>query len=278
VKALKKSENNLQLNFFNLNFNIMRLVLNLLVVVLALGSLQSCVSKKKFNELLASKEAADKALAETQAKVKSLEADNATLKSSMEAEKARMNGEIASLRKDLDATKSQVAAVQSKLDMTSAELTKVKSEINGIFANYKSSGLGLEEKDGRLYITTGQPVSFGSAAYALTKSQKSAIVQLATTLKSNPKLKVLVEGNTDTDKVSKGSALGDNWQLSSYRALAVCRELVKNGVNPAQVAAVGRGDTMPKGDNSTKAGKATNRRTEVVADPDLNGLLQAAKQ
>ena len=59
----------------------MRLVLNLLVVVLALGSMQSCVSKKKFDELLASKEAADKALAETQTKVANLEKENGLHKS-----------------------------------------------------------------------------------------------------------------------------------------------------------------------------------------------------
>lgn len=256
----------------------MRLVLNLLVVVLALGSLQSCVSKKKFNELLASKEAADKALAETQAKVKSLEADNATLKSTLEAEQARMNGEIAKLRSDLDATKGQLNAMQSKLDMTSAQLAKIKQEVNGIFATYSDSGLALEDRGGRMYVTTAQPVTYGSAAYGLNKSQKTAIMELAKTLKNNPKLKVLVEGNTDSDKVMPGSALVDNWQLSSMRALAVCRELIKNGVNPAQVAAVGRGDTMPKGDNATKAGKAANRRTELTADPDLNGLMQAVKQ
>ena len=50
----------------------MRLILKLLILVMALGTFQSCVSKKKYDELLAAKEATDQALAETQANLKTL--------------------------------------------------------------------------------------------------------------------------------------------------------------------------------------------------------------
>ncbi|NRB64341.1 MAG: flagellar motor protein MotB, partial [Saprospiraceae bacterium] len=65
----------------------MSLILNVLVVVLVLGSLQSCVSKKKYDELLASKEATDAALAETQSQVKNLEETNAQLEQTMTEQK-----------------------------------------------------------------------------------------------------------------------------------------------------------------------------------------------
>jgi chemotaxis protein MotB len=240
--------------------------------------MQSCVSKKKFDELLASKAAADKALAETQTKVANLEKENADLKTQLEAEKARLNGEIANLRKDLDATKAQISAVQQKLDMSQAELTKIKNEVNGIFSAYKSSGLTAEERDGRLYLMSSAPLDYKSGSFGLSKAQRAAVAQLATTLKSNPKLKILVEGNTDTDKVRGGGAYQDNWELSSKRSLAICRELIKAGVSPAQVATVGRGETMPKADNSTKEGKAANRRSELVADPEMAPLLKITKQ
>ena len=91
---------------------------------------------------------------------------------------------------------------------------------------------------------------------------------LAETLKANPALKVLVEGHTDSDKVKEGAPYADNWELSTKRALRVVRELVKNGVNPDQVAAVGRGDSMQTGE-----GKDADRRTQVVADPNLKSVL-----
>jgi flagellar motor protein MotB len=45
--------------------------------------------------------------------------------------------------------------------------------------------------------------------------------------------------------------------------------LIKNGVSPEQVGAVGRGDTMQLGDD-----KAANRRTEILADPDLKNIIK----
>ncbi len=246
----------------------MRLILNILVVVMVLSSLQSCVSKKKYDELLASKEATDAALAETQTKVANLEEQNSELASTLESEKTRLNGEISSIKSDLDATKSQMAQVEEKLNMTSQELADLKSEINGIFSSYSDAGLSVKEADGRLYVVTDPGVSYRSGSYGLSKDERSALADLAETLKSNPALKILVEGHADEDKVKAGASYADNWELSSKRALRVVRELIKNGVAPSQVAAVGRGTSM-----STGEGKEADRRTEVVADPSLKSLM-----
>lgn len=245
----------------------MRLILNFLLVVFALSALQSCVSKKKYDELTAAKEATDAALSETQTKVQSLEEQNAELESTMQSEKERLNGEIAGIRSDLDATKSQMAQVSEKLNMTEKELADLKTEINGIFGAYKDSGLSLKEMDGRLYVVT-DPVSYNSGSYGLSRDERNALAELAETLKANPELKVLVEGHADSDKVKAGAGYADNWELSSKRALRVVRELVKNGVSPSQVAAVGRGDSMTTGE-----GKAADRRTVVLPDPNLKSIM-----
>ncbi|MEM6379096.1 MAG: OmpA family protein, partial [Bacteroidota bacterium] len=242
------------------------LILNFLLVVFALSALQSCVSKKKYDELTAAKEATDAALAETQTKVQSLEEQNADLESTLESEKERLNGEIAGIRSDLDATKSQMASVESKLNMTQKELEDLKAEINGIFGAYEDSGLSLKEMDGRFYVVT-DPVNYRSGSYGLSKDERDALAELAETLKANPEVKILVEGHADTDKVKAGAGYADNWELSTKRALRVVRELVKNGVNPDQVAAVGRGDSMTTGD-----GKDADRRTVVLPDPNLSTL------
>ncbi|MFM8448479.1 MAG: flagellar motor protein MotB [Haliscomenobacter sp.] len=255
----------------------MRLVLKSLLVLLSLGLVSSCVSKKKYDDLMASKQQSDAALADTQKRVKSLEQDNATLKSDMEAEKTRLNGELSGLRKDLDATRGQMNMVQEKLNMTQAELTKIKDEINGIFTTYEKSGLKLEEKNGGLYVITA-PISYRSGSYSLTRAEKEALAELAMTLKNNPAVKIQIEGHTDNVKVNSGASYQDNWELSARRALAVVRELVKKGASPAQVSVAGRADTMPKGDNSTRDGKAQNRRTEVKVDASMKALLDAAKK
>lgn len=252
----------------------MRLVLNLLVISLVLGSLQSCVSKKKFDELTKQKEATDQALAETQGQLSTLQDEKSALEAEFASEKERMNGEISSIKSDLQSTQSQVAQVQEELNMTKEELDGLKAEINGIFAAYSDSGLSMEEKNGKLVVMTKVPVQYRSGSYSLTKDEKDALAELAETLKGNENLKILVEGHTDDDGVKGSAPYSDNWELGYLRAKMVVKELIKNGVSPSQVAAVTYGETMPAASNDDADGKAQNRRTEVVPNIDLTPLMK----
>jgi chemotaxis protein MotB len=250
----------------------MRLIAKLLVLTLAFGSLTACVSKKKFDELQASKEAVDRALAQTMDRVKALEGQNAELATTLESEKNRLNGEIASIRKDLDATNGQMSQLQSKLSMTEAELAKIKAEVDGIFAVYKESGLSMEQRGGRLYVVTA-PVTYASGSSNLSRAQRKALDELAMTLKNNPAVKVLVEGHTDDKKFAADAGM-DNWQLSVNRSMNVVRYLLRKGVNPDQLAAVGRGENSPEGDNMSKDGRAKNRRSVVSPEINVSSLMK----
>ena len=65
----------------------------------------------------------------------------------------------------------------------------------------------------------------------------------------------------------------DNWDLSVMRATSFVRELVKNGVNAQQIIASGRGEFFPVADNSTRDGRAKNRRLEIILSPKLDELF-----
>ena len=259
-------------NFFNLKKRNMRLVLNMLIFCLVIGSLQSCVSKKKFDEMQAEKEATEQSLAETQAKVAQLQEQNSELESTLESEKERLNSDISDLRSDLNSTQSQMAQVQEKLNMTEQQLNELKSDINGMFAAYENSGLTMEEREGRLYVVTSQPVRYRSGSARLSSDERKALAELAETLKNNPDVKIMVEGHTDTDKMLPDAPWKDNWDLSLDRAMVVVRELLKNGVSPDQVSAAGRGEYMPIAPNDNAEGKAENRRTVVRPDVSVDHL------
>lgn len=92
----------------------MRQIVNLLIFCLAVGTFQSCVSKKKYDELVAAKEATDKALEETQQNLKNLQEEKDALQAEYNSEKDRLNGEIASIKSSLDATKAEIAQVSEK--------------------------------------------------------------------------------------------------------------------------------------------------------------------
>ena len=78
-------------------------------------------------------------------------------------------------------------------------------------------------------------------------------------LKADPGLKVFVVGHTDNV-----GALDGNLKLSQDRAQAVVQELVREGVDAARLKALGNGPFAPVASNDAEAGRARNRRVELV--------------
>ncbi|QQZ28968.1 OmpA family protein [Thiothrix subterranea] len=72
---------------------------------------------------------------------------------------------------------------------------------------------------------------------------------------------ISVTGHTD----SVGSD-AYNQKLSEQRASAVANYLASKGVPAAAIQATGKGESQPVADNGTKAGRAANRRVDVVAN------------
>jgi chemotaxis protein MotB len=76
-----------------------------------------------------------------------------------------------------------------------------------------------------------------------------------------------VAGYTDNEPIT-GGPFANNWQLSAARATTVVLEMtVKDAVNPGQVVILGYGQFHPLASNSTPAGKAQNRRVDIVISP-----------
>ncbi len=80
-------------------------------------------------------------------------------------------------------------------------------------------------------------------------------------LKARPAMKVMVQGHTD-------NVGGDthNQQLSTARAEAVHRWLEAQGIAAARLSSQGFGKTAPVADNGSDAGRARNRRVELVRE------------
>ncbi len=78
-----------------------------------------------------------------------------------------------------------------------------------------------------------------------------------------------VEGHTDNDPIAT-SEFRSNWALSAARAVTVAHALFDEGrLNEGRFAVSGHADTRPLVANDTPAGKARNRRVEVLIDQGL---------
>ncbi len=114
----------------------------------------------------------------------------------------------------------------------------------------------------RIQIKKQIKFATGSAKIVGAESEK-ILDEVAMALKDNAQIKkVRVEGHTDS--------VGDdakNLKLSQNRANSVMSALIKRGIDPPRMEAIGFGETKPIASNSTAAGKAENRRTEFnIAD------------
>jgi len=119
-------------------------------------------------------------------------------------------------------------------------------------------------------LTMAADQTFPSGGFTLTRVGRAKLDALVPAIQSlTPSAKVVIYGYTDNQKVGKAlmaKGIVDNLDLSSKRANEVVRYLVSKGVNPAIISAKGRGDQHPVASNDTKAGRAQNRRIEVVVE------------
>ncbi len=102
-------------------------------------------------------------------------------------------------------------------------------------------------------------VQFESASAVIKRSSYSILDEVVNVMTRYPGLNVSIEGHTD----DRGTA-ESNQSLSSKRAVAVMNYLIEKGVAGTRMSARGFGESSPKADNSTAAGRKLNRRVEII--------------
>lgn len=119
---------------------------------------------------------------------------------------------------------------------------------------------------------------FPSGQATLSPSGLEVIKRLAAILTKN-EYQVSVEGHSDPVPIQTRQ-FASNWELSSSRATSVLRELVRDGVSAQRLRAVGYAETRPIESNDTQAGRAANRRVELIMDiaPKQTPVKQAQAQ
>ncbi len=103
---------------------------------------------------------------------------------------------------------------------------------------------------------------FPSGSATLNPSYLPLLQKIGGALRTQPGA-IVVNGYTDNQPIHTVQ-FPSNWQLSQSRAAAVANVLRAALPNPTRVRAEGKGDAAPIASNATPAGRAQNRRTEIV--------------
>jgi len=171
-------------------------------------------------------------------------AEHQTLKgklSQSEAEKAQLQETIAELN-------NRIAGGQTAAQATGFEGMDVK----------------FSGREGTITVTLPDSILFASGAVTLKTRTSQQLDKIASVIKEKYAGKQIdVVGHTDNEPI-KRSPWHDNLQLSTERANTVTRYLTKQGIPEAEVRSVGCGESRPVAENTTAAGKAKNRRVEIV--------------
>jgi outer membrane protein OmpA-like peptidoglycan-associated protein len=102
-------------------------------------------------------------------------------------------------------------------------------------------------------------INFEARSAALTPDSTPTIDGMAAILRAYPSAAVRIEGHTDSE-----GDVEPNQTLSEARARRIADMLAARGVAAGRVETVGYGETRPVASNDTEAGRAQNRRIELV--------------
>ena len=199
--------------------------------------------------------------AQMNARKQTLEAERAK----QEAGQAMDEAERARMAAAADAERAAIAKRQA--DAEAAKAAKAKAESDKLMEELAS--LKAQQTERGIVLTIGD-VLFATGKADLSASAKKSVGTLAEFLQKNPNRNVLIEGHTDSV-----GADDYNLALSQRRADSVKDDLLENAIYAGRITAVGYGKKFPVASNDTKAGKAQNRRVDVVI---LNEGVKAESQ
>lgn len=273
-----------------------------LFVVIVSITFTSCVTQGKFNtlqmdysRLQSDYQQSQLQLTESRTQAKSLE-DRLT--------EARKNNE--ELRSDLAEMQSLLNKSMAQSSQGSVSISKLVDEINAsnrfiqhlVQAKNKSDSLNIvminnltrsltreEMKDmdiqvlkGVVYISLDDKMLYRSGSYEISDKAGEILSKIAKIILDYNDYDVLVEGNTDTDPITRQN-IRNNWDLSALRGSSVVQALQNDyGIDPKRLTAAGRGEYNPIASNDTAEGKTRNRRTQIIITPKLDQFMDLIEQ
>lgn len=262
-------------------------------------AMTACVSKKKYQELDATRTACEQREQDLISKVSDMESMIAELEKANKESQAQLS-ETSSKLNETTAMLDDTSKERLKLDMDlkekEARLNErentikdlhelierqkniVRSLLNKIkraLVQYDNSELSVEIKNGKVYVAMSDKLLFRSGSIRVDQNGKEALKQLAEVLVNQPEIDIMIEGHTDNVPILKSTTFKDNWDLSVLRATEVVRILTDEfNLDKTKLIPCGRGEHLPKAENETPEGRAINRRTEIILYPNLDALYK----
>jgi chemotaxis protein MotB len=179
----------------------------------------------------------------------------------VQADRDQLSNRVQDLERESAASEKELAELRARSAAIEDEL---RDEV------VAGQILVKEVQDG-IQVDVSNQLLFASGSAILSEKGRDVLLRLAKQLRQGDET-ISVEGHTDN--VMIGAALESqypsNWELAGARAARVVRRLSAEGVDPTRLRAVSRGPFDPEASNDTEAGRAQNRRTQILLRPAAN--------
>jgi chemotaxis protein MotB len=237
----------------------------LLLVIAAAAAGGAWMLDKRNKERAAGEAAAKKAVA--------AEAAGAALAqkvTQLEAEKAELSAAKDALTRDMEAKVGELEQLKGTADKLQEQM---KDEI-------AKGDIRLSEAGGKLRVDLVDKILFDSGEAQISKRGEGVLGRVGAVLAAIDDKQIQVSGHTDKTPISEKLVpqFPTNWELSTARATNVVRFLSeKAGVPAERLVASGYGEFHPVASNKSPAGRARNRRIEILLTPTLAPKAIASK-
>lgn len=154
---------------------------------------------------------------------------------------------------------------------------KIVEQIKAQVKAKKLTGVVQVSKESRgIIIRFSDRVLFAPGSATITANGRSVLAALSPVLRAQ-QYPLMVEGHTD-NKPIKTAQFPSNWELSTYRSTSVLHYLNAQRIPGTKLSAAGYADTHPRATNASSAGRAANRRVEIVVQAPVTERTATAKR
>jgi len=231
------------------NFNKMILCAGILLMI------SSCVSNKKYQEVISERDAATDEVAK--------------LKVASDFQDYKIS--------DVQYNKAMVLdSVNNLLKEENQRLEVVENEIRNALGLPLPKGISIIRNSDNIKVNFDEQILFPVGKTELNPIGTKVLTNFAKAFRNaDIQLDLMVVGHTD-DQTYQAENF-DNWDLSSRRSLKVVRLLQQSGVDPKQLIAAGRSQYNPAKPNTNATNRESNRRVEIILQPLVSPLDNSLK-
>jgi chemotaxis protein MotB len=172
------------------------------------------------------------------------------------------------------AAKTAAAAQAAKAEQESFKKLKERVDEYTRAHGLSSKVSTIVTKDGLVIRLLTDKLLFASGSAAIEAPGRPLLAKVGGLLRAENQHEIRVRGFTDPVPIHT-AAFPSNWELSAGRAASVVRAFAQAGVAAERMEAVGRASLDPLTTNATAAGRARNRRVEVLLPRVATGTAAA---